>query len=73
MNCLEYMFEEVVFVVLVPGTILFGLTSRKVIVLIEVRTDASTPSLMVLIVGSGTQKEVSDKCKFVDNNSFSVP
>jgi hypothetical protein len=72
MNCLEYLFEEVVFVVLVPGTILFGLTSRKVIVLIEVRAAPSTPPLIVLIVGYGVQKAVSDKCKFIDNNSFSV-
>lgn len=70
MNCPEYIFEEVFFVVLVPVIILFGLTSSESIVLIEVGPALSTPPLVALIVDSGTQMAVSDKFKFVDHNIF---
>lgn len=67
-DCLEYVFEEAVFVVLVLGTILFGLTLRRGFIFIEVMTGPSTLPLMARIVGSGAPMAVSDKFRF-----FSAP
>jgi hypothetical protein len=72
-DCLEYIFEEAVFVVLVLGTILFGLTSMRGFVLIEVRTAPNTLPLMARIVGSRAQMAVSDKLRLFFSPLISNP